>query len=90
MRLRAVAFDYRDTLAEFRWDEALWRRGVEALVIGAGGDPGAAGRVGEGLRRRFTRTKAGPAELDYPAAVVDEPSERRVAHRYEMRGSIRQ
>ena len=71
MRLRAVAFDYRDTLAEFRWDEALWRRGVEALVIGAGGDPGAAGRVGEGLRRRFTRTKAGPAELDYPAAVVD-------------------
>src|SRR5437764_899923 len=33
--LRAVAFDYRDTLAEFRWDDALWRRGVEALVADA-------------------------------------------------------
>ena len=30
--LRAVAFDYRDTLAEFRWDETLWGCGVEALV----------------------------------------------------------
>lgn len=69
--LRAVAFDYRDTLAEFRWDEALWRRGVEALVVAAGGDPGAAGRVGAGLRRRFTRAGDGLAELDYPAAVAE-------------------
>ena len=68
--LRAVAFDYRDTLAEFRWDEALWGRGVEALVVAAGGDPGAAGRVGEGLRRRFARADDDPAELDYPAAVA--------------------
>ena len=37
--LRAVAFDYRDTLAEFRWDEALWRRGVRALVAAVGGTP---------------------------------------------------
>jgi len=68
--LRAVAFDYRDTLAEFRWDEALWRRGVEALVVAAGGDAGAAGRVGEGLRRRFARTDGDAAELEYPAAVA--------------------
>ncbi|HEX3331931.1 MAG TPA: HAD family hydrolase [Gaiellales bacterium] len=68
--LRAVAFDYRDTLAEFRWDEALWRRGVEALVAGTGAFPDAAGRVGDGLRRRFTRTDGDPAELDYPAAVT--------------------
>jgi len=68
--LRAVAFDYRDTLAEFRWDEGLWRRGVEALVAAAGGDAGAAGRVGEGLRRRFAGTERDPAELDYPAAVA--------------------
>jgi len=68
--LRAVAFDYRDTLAEFRWDEALWRRGVEALVAGAGGDPASARRVGDDLRRRFTRTDRDPAELDYPAAVA--------------------
>ena len=68
--LEAVAFDHRDTLAEFRWDEALWRRGVEALVAAAGADPGRAGRVGEGLRRRFTRRGADLAELDYPAAVA--------------------
>jgi FMN phosphatase YigB (HAD superfamily) len=68
--LRAVAFDYRDTLAEFRWDEALWRRGVAALVAAAGGDAGAAARVGEGLRRRFARPAGDPAELDYPAAVA--------------------
>jgi FMN phosphatase YigB (HAD superfamily) len=68
--LEAVAFDYRDTLAEFRWDEALWRRGVEALVAAAGADPGRAGEVGEGLRRRFTRGGADLAELDYPAAVA--------------------
>lgn len=69
--LRAVAFDYRDTLAEFRWDEALWGRGVEALVVAAGGDRGAAGRVGAGLRRRFAGTEGDPAELDYPAAVAE-------------------
>jgi FMN phosphatase YigB (HAD superfamily) len=68
--LRAVAFDYRDTLAEFRWDEARWRRGVEALVAAAGGDAHAAGRVGEGLRRRFAGTDGDPAELDYPTAVA--------------------
>jgi FMN phosphatase YigB (HAD superfamily) len=68
--LEAVAFDYRDTLAEFRWDEALWWRGVEALVAAAGGDSGLAGRVGEELRRRFARVGAGPAELDYPGAVA--------------------
>lgn len=68
--LRAAAFDYRDTLAEFRWDEALWRRGVEALVGAAGGDVDAAGRVGEWLRRRFARADGDPAELDYPAAVA--------------------
>ncbi len=68
--LRAVAFDHRDTLAEFRWDEALWRRGVEALVAVVGADPAKAGRVGEGLRRRFTRSDAGPAELDYAGAVA--------------------
>jgi len=67
--LRAVAFDYRDTLAEFRWDEARWRRGVAVLVAAAGGDAGAAPRVGEGLRRRFAGTDGYPAELDYPAAV---------------------
>jgi FMN phosphatase YigB (HAD superfamily) len=67
--LAAVAFDHRDTLAEFRWDEALWRRGVEALVAAVGADPCLAGRVGEGLRRRFTRHEADRAELDYPAAV---------------------
>jgi FMN phosphatase YigB (HAD superfamily) len=68
--LRAVAFDYRDTLAEFRWDEALWRRGVEALVAAVGADPARAGRVGEELRRRFARADAGLVELDYPGAVA--------------------
>jgi FMN phosphatase YigB (HAD superfamily) len=66
----AVVFDHRDTLAEFRWDEALWRRGVEALVAAIGADPGLAGRVGEGLRRRFSRREGDLAELDYPAAVT--------------------
>jgi FMN phosphatase YigB (HAD superfamily) len=67
--LEAVAFDHRDTLAEFRWDEGLWRQGVRALVAAAGADPILADRVGEGLRGRFTRGEAGLAELDYPAAV---------------------
>jgi FMN phosphatase YigB (HAD superfamily) len=73
--LEAVAFDYRDTLAEFRWDDGLWRSGVEALVAAAGGDPARAGQVGEGLRRRFTRGDAGGAELDYPGAVAAALSE---------------
>jgi FMN phosphatase YigB (HAD superfamily) len=68
--VRAVAFDYRDTLAEFRWDEALWRHGVRALVAAVGGGPDAAGAVGEGLRRRFTRADGDLRELDYPAAVA--------------------
>jgi putative hydrolase of the HAD superfamily len=73
--LDAVAFDYRDTLAEFRWDEALWRRGVEALVAAAGADPGLAGRVGDGLRRRFASVAAGAAELGYARAVAAELAE---------------
>jgi FMN phosphatase YigB (HAD superfamily) len=73
--LEAVAFDYRDTLAEFRWDEGLWRSGVAALVAAAGGDPARAGQVGEALRRRFTRGDAGQAELDYPGAVAAALSE---------------
>jgi FMN phosphatase YigB (HAD superfamily) len=68
--LEAVAFDYRDTLAEFRWDDELWRRGVAALVAAVGADPGRAGEVGAALRRRFTRPDAGLGELDYPAAVA--------------------
>jgi FMN phosphatase YigB (HAD superfamily) len=68
--LEAVAFDHRDTLAEFRWDEALWREGVEVLVAATGADPGLAGRAGQGLRRRFTRAEPDLAELDYPAAVA--------------------
>jgi len=69
--LRAVAFDYRDTLAEFRWDDALWLRGVAALLAAAGADPGLAGRAGEALRGRFERGRDDLFELDYPAAVCD-------------------
>lgn len=69
--LEAVAFDYRDTLAEFRWDDALWRRGVAALLAAAGGDPGLAERVGEALRGRFERPPGDLRELDYAAAVRD-------------------
>jgi putative hydrolase of the HAD superfamily len=69
--LRAVAFDYRDTLAEFRWDDALWRRGVRALLLAAGADPAAAPRAGELLRLRFAgRDPDELRELDYPAAVA--------------------
>jgi FMN phosphatase YigB (HAD superfamily) len=68
--LEAVAFDYRDTLAQFRWDERLWRRGLEALVAAAGGDPRLAGRVGDALRPELIRGDADLAELDYPAAVA--------------------
>lgn len=70
--LRAVAFDYRDTLAEFRWDDGLWRRGVRAMLELAGADVADAGRAGEMLRGRFAdRDPADLAELDYPAAVGD-------------------
>jgi putative hydrolase of the HAD superfamily len=67
--LRAVAFDYRDTLAEFRWDEALWRRGVAALLAAAGADPALAEAAGAELRRRFERPRDDLRELDYAAAV---------------------
>jgi FMN phosphatase YigB (HAD superfamily) len=69
--LRAVAFDYRDTLAEFRWDEALWMRGVAALLAAAGGDPAEAERAAAELRRRFERPRDDLRELDYAAAVAD-------------------
>jgi HAD superfamily hydrolase (TIGR01509 family) len=70
--LRAVAFDYRDTLAEFRWDDGLWRRGVRAMLELAGADVADAGRAGEMLRGRFAdRDPADLAELDYAAAVGD-------------------
>jgi FMN phosphatase YigB (HAD superfamily) len=69
--LRAVAFDYRDTLAEFRWDDARWRRGVEALLAAAGVDAALAGRAAEGLRARFARPRDDLRELDYAAAVAD-------------------
>lgn len=73
-----MAFDYRDTLAEFRWDEALWRRGVEALVAAAGGDAGTAAAVGVRLRRGFARRDGDPAELDYPAVVEGALGEARI------------
>ena len=69
--LRAVAFDHGNTLAEFRWDDGLWRRGVGAMLVVAGGDPAQAGRVATALRRRFERDPADLAELDYSAAVGD-------------------
>lgn len=67
--LRAVAFDYRNTLAEFRWDDARWLRGVEALLAAAGADPALAGRAAEALRGRLARPPDDLGELDYPAAV---------------------
>lgn len=70
--LRAVAFDYRDTLAEFRWDDGRWRRGVRAMLAVAGADAGRAEAAGDLLRRRFAaRAPGDPAELDYAAAVGD-------------------
>lgn len=70
--LRAVAFDYGDTLAEFRWDDGLWLRGVRAMLELAGADMAEAARAGEMLRRRFAgRDPADLAELDYAAAVGD-------------------
>jgi FMN phosphatase YigB (HAD superfamily) len=69
--MRAVAFDYGETLAEFRWDDALWRHGVEAMLAAAGADPALAGRaleaLGAGLR---SRDDIYPAELDYAALVA--------------------
>jgi FMN phosphatase YigB (HAD superfamily) len=70
--LRAVAFDYGGTLAEFRWDDGLWRRGVGALLEAAAADPGLTGRAAAALRRRFgERDPADLTELDYPAAVAE-------------------
>ncbi len=69
--LRAVAFDYRDTLAEFRWDDGLWRRGVAALLAAVGGDAAQTERAAALLRGRLAdRDPADPAELDYAAAVT--------------------
>jgi FMN phosphatase YigB (HAD superfamily) len=69
--LRAVAFDYGDTLARFRWDDGLWHRGVEALLTVAGVDAAQTGRAAGLLRARFAgRDPADLAELDYAAAVA--------------------
>ena len=69
--LRAVAFDYRDTLAEFRWDDAVWRRGIAAMLAAAGADPGLAQPAAAALRGRLERPRGDLRELDYAAAVGD-------------------
>ncbi len=70
--MRAVAFDYRDTLAEFRWDDDLWRAGVRAMLAQAGVGAGATERAAALLRRRFADRDPGDLhELDYAAAVAD-------------------
>ena len=70
--MRAVAFDYRDTLAEFRWDDDLWHRGVRAMLDVAGIAAGETERAAGLLRRRFAERDPGDLrELDYPAAVAD-------------------
>jgi HAD superfamily hydrolase (TIGR01509 family) len=70
--LRAVAFDHGDTLAEFRWDDGLWRRGVRAMLEAAGGDAAQTDRAAAALRRRLReRDPDDLAELDYAAAVAD-------------------
>jgi FMN phosphatase YigB (HAD superfamily) len=69
--LRAVAFDHGNTLAEFRWDDVLWRQGVGAMLAVAGGDPAQADRAAAALQRRFERDPADLAELDYAAAVAE-------------------
>jgi putative hydrolase of the HAD superfamily len=69
--LRAVAFDYADTLAEFRWDDGLWHRGVGALLAVAGVDAAQTGRAAALLRARFAgRDPADLTELDYAATVA--------------------
>jgi FMN phosphatase YigB (HAD superfamily) len=69
--VRAVAFDHARLLAEFRWDDALWRRGVEAMLAAAGGDQGLAGRAMPMLRAGLdARDPDDPAELDYGALVA--------------------
>ena len=57
--LRAVAFDHGNTLAEFRWDDGLWRQGVGAMLAVAGGGPGQIDPAAAGLRRRFDRPRPG-------------------------------
>jgi FMN phosphatase YigB (HAD superfamily) len=70
--LRAVAFDYGNTLAEFRWDDGLWRQGVAAMLAVAGGDIAQTDRAAAALRKRFAcRDPADLTELDYPAAVAE-------------------
>jgi FMN phosphatase YigB (HAD superfamily) len=68
--LRAVAFDHGNTLAEFRWDDGLWRRGVRAMLEIAGGHPAQTDAAAAGLRQRFGDRASGDlAELDYAGAV---------------------
>ncbi len=70
--MRAVAFDYRDTLAEFRWDGGLWRRGIAAMLAVAGADAALGDRAAAALRRRLDRAIGRDlAEIDYPAMVAD-------------------
>lgn len=70
--LRAVAFDHGNTLAEFRWDDGLWRQGVRAMLAVAGGDPALTDRAAAALLRRFGgRNPADLTELDYPKAVAE-------------------
>jgi FMN phosphatase YigB (HAD superfamily) len=70
--VRAVAFDYRDTLAEFRWDDDLWHRGVRAMLDVAGIGAGETERAAALLRRRFAERDPGDLrELDYAGAVAD-------------------
>ncbi len=70
--MRAVAFDYRDTLAEFRWDDDLWHRGVRAMLEVAGIGAGETERAAGLLRQRFAERDPGDLhELDYAAAVAD-------------------
>ena len=70
--LSAVAFDHGNTLAEFRWDDGLWRQGVGAMLAVAGGGPAQIGSAAAGLRRRFDRRDpADLTELDYPGVVAE-------------------
>jgi putative hydrolase of the HAD superfamily len=69
--VRAVAFDYRDTLAEFRWDDGLWRCGVAAMLAAVGADAAQAERAAALLRAGFAdRDPADLTEVDYTAVVT--------------------